>query len=285
MEQEKIIKFLAAFFRSDTKRIQSALVIGSFGRGEASPSSDIDIELLLSDEKVDVREFTDDIIQLFNDSEESLVVKHTIWLADQRKLALYHGPKLLLTELFLYCKFIIQTLTEIALKFSQLMKFSDEISQFDKYFLGSRIFDLSKCILVDREGIVRQHLQYILTLPYDDPDELIGSLVGSIQLHLESSSTARRRSDAYKFYFLSNIALHELIRLAYVLDGKLEYNYNPPQYAVNSNLTSTMNLAKSGSHLKNLIQFFRKQLDRCENAALTDKVHEFCQDLAQRDSI
>lgn len=103
MEQEKIIKSLAEFFRQHTKRIQGAVLIGSFGRGEGSSSSDIDIELLLSDEKVDINEFTNDIIQLFNDS-KSLVVKHTIWLADQRKLAMYHGPKLLLTELFLYCE-------------------------------------------------------------------------------------------------------------------------------------------------------------------------------------
>lgn len=62
MEQENIIKLLTAFFDSDTTRIQSAVVIGSFGRGEGSPSSDVDIELLLSDEKVDVREFINDII-------------------------------------------------------------------------------------------------------------------------------------------------------------------------------------------------------------------------------
>lgn len=169
--------------------------------------------------------------------------------------------------------------------FIRSLQFSDEISQFDKYFLGSRISDLSKCILVDRDGIIRQHLEYILTLPYDNRDELIISLVASIQLHLESSSSARRRSDAYKFYFLSNIALHELIRLAYVLDGKLEYNYNPPYYAVDSNLTSTMDLDKSGLHLRNLIDFFGKQLDRCENVALAKKAREFCQDLLQRDSI
>lgn len=165
------------------------------------------------------------------------------------------------------------------------MNLSDEISQFDKYFLGSRISDLTECILVDRNGIVRKHLQHILTLPYDDRDALIGTLVGSIQYHLESSSSARRRADAYKFYFLSNIALHELIRLAYVLDGKLEYNYNPPQCIVDSNLTSTMDLAKSGMHLTNLINYFRQQLDRCENAVLRETAREFCRDLLQRDSI
>lgn len=104
MKQEKIIEILADFFRRDTKRIQSAVLIGSFGRGKGTPASDIDIELLLSDEQVDVHEYTNDIKQLFNASEEALVVKHTIWLADQRKLALYHGPRLLLTELYLYCK-------------------------------------------------------------------------------------------------------------------------------------------------------------------------------------
>lgn len=117
MEQLKILKILTEFFRSDAKRIQSVVVIGSFGRNEASPASDIDIELLLSNEKVDVDEFTNDVKQLFSGSEESLDVKHTIWLADQRKLALYHGAKLLLTELFLYCKCFTQTLAYYTLKF------------------------------------------------------------------------------------------------------------------------------------------------------------------------
>lgn len=160
-----------------------------------------------------------------------------------------------------------------------------KISEFDKYFLGSRITNLSKCILVDREGIIRQHLQHILTLPYDDRDGLIRSLVASIQLHLESSSTARRRSDAYKFYFLSNIALHELVRLAYVLNGNMEYNYNPPQTVVDPNLTSTMDLDKSGLHLQNLINFFMKKLDQIERTegTLTKRGRDFCQDLLNRD--
>ncbi len=162
-----------------------------------------------------------------------------------------------------------------------------QLSQFDKYFLGSRITDLSKCILGDREGIIRQHLQHILTLPYDDRHGLIRDLINSIQSHLESTSTARQRSDAYKFYFLSNITLHELVRLAYVLDGKMEYNYNPPQSIVNPDMASTMDLDKSGLHLKNLINFFIKQLDRIENidSTLTEKARDFCQDLLKRDSI
>lgn len=153
MEQEIIIKFLAAFFRSDTKRIKSSVVIGSFGRGEGTPASDIDIELLLSDEKVDVLEFINDIIQLFIDSEESLVVKHTIWLADQRKLALYHGPKLLLTELFLYCK--LHNIDRSYVETITIDIISDEISQFDKYFLGSRIF-VSKNVFwsIEKESFV-----------------------------------------------------------------------------------------------------------------------------------
>lgn len=146
---------------------------------------------------------------------------------------------------------------------------------------------MSECILVDREGIIRKHLQHILTLPYDDRDGLIRSLVASIQYHLESSSTARQRSDAYKFYFLSNIALHELVRLAYVVSGRMEYNYNPPQSVVDSNLTSTMDLERSGLHLRNLIKFFMKQLDQIESteATLTKRVRGFCQDLLNRDSV
>ncbi|CAF3681608.1 unnamed protein product [Rotaria sp. Silwood1] len=230
-------------FNTDTKRIQGAILIGSFGRGEGSPASDIDIELLILEDQLDIDEFTNHLIQLFKKTEESLVIKHTIWLADRRKLALYHGPQLLLTELYLYT----------------------QLSQFDKYFLGSRITDLTKCILVDRQDLIRQHLEYILTLPYDNRDGLIRELIASILYQLESTSSARRRCDAYKFYFLSNITLHELVRLAYVLNGKMEYNYNPPQSIVNPDLSSTMNLDKSGLHLKNLINLFLEQLDRIEN--------------------
>ncbi|CAF1110766.1 unnamed protein product [Rotaria sordida] len=264
-QQEKIIKLLAEFFRRDTKRIQGAILIGSFGRGEGSPASDIDIELLIIEDKLDIDEFTNDVIQLFNHTEESLVVKHTIWLANQRKLALYHGSQLILTELYLYT----------------------QLSQFNKYFLGSRITDLRKCILVDRQDLIRQHLEYILTLPYDNRNDLIRELITNILFQLESTSSARRRNDAYKFYFIYNITLHALVRLVYILDGKMEYNYNPPQSIVNSDLSSTMNLDKSELHLKNLINFFLAQLDRIKNVetVLVKKARDFCQDLLKRDSI
>jgi predicted nucleotidyltransferase len=175
-QQEKIIKCLTAFFRKDTQRIQGAVLFGSFGRGKCSPESDIDIELLVINDKIDIDEFTNDVIQLFHDTEESLVVKHTIWLAAQRKLALYHGSKLLLTELYLYCKY--ETLKNL-----MFLSILAELSQFDKYFLGSRIIDLSKCILLDRDGIIHQHITYILTIPYDDPHGLVFDLVGSNQFH------------------------------------------------------------------------------------------------------
>lgn len=106
--QENIIKYLTEFFRKDSKRIQGAILIGSFGRGQGSSESDIDIELLMIDDNTIIDEFTNDIIQLFSQKEKSLVVKHTIWLADQRKLALYHGSQLLLTELYLYSKQLIR---------------------------------------------------------------------------------------------------------------------------------------------------------------------------------
>jgi predicted nucleotidyltransferase len=70
-EQEKIIKCLTAFFRRDFKRIRGAALIGSFGRGQGSSTSDIDIELLLENDKIDIEEFTKDLIELFTQTEES----------------------------------------------------------------------------------------------------------------------------------------------------------------------------------------------------------------------
>jgi hypothetical protein len=81
--------------------------------------------------------------------------------------------------------------------------------------------------------------------------------------------------------------LHELVRLTNILDGKIEHNYNPPQSIVNPNLSSTMDLEKSGLHLRNLVNFFLGQLDRMgdNEVVLVKKARDFCQDLSKRDSI
>lgn len=264
-QQEKIIQHLTSFFRQDSKRIKCAALIGSFGRGKGSSASDIDIELLMANDQINIHEFTTDIIEIFQQTDESLFVKHTLWLDDQRKLALYHGPQLLLTELYLYT----------------------QLSQFDKYFLGSRITNLDTCILFDPENILRKHFQYILRLPYDDHDGLIRNLISSIQFQLESTLSARQRRDAYKFYFLSNITLHELVRLCYLLDGKIEYNYNPPQSIVDQNFASTMDLNQTKDHLKKLIDLFLKQFDRMEDQQmnLIKNARSFCDDLMKRECI
>ena len=163
---------------------------------------------------------------------------------------------------------------------------SDQLSQFDKYFLGSRITDLDRCILVDRDNQLRPHLEHILSLPYDDRPGLIRELVGKVQFLLESASAAARRSDGYKFYFLSNIALHELVRLSYVLDGKMEHNYNPPGSLVDSHLASSMDLRASRSHVEKLVDFFLQQLTRVAKTdeAVSSRARCFCADLLQRDS-
>lgn len=100
----RIIDLLTGFFRNDSARIQAAALIGSFGRRQGSPASDIDIELLVKDDRLDIDQFTGDVVKLFDKENETLAIKHTLWLADQRKLALYHGSDLLLTELYLYGK-------------------------------------------------------------------------------------------------------------------------------------------------------------------------------------
>jgi len=263
-DKRKLFKFYRRFFQNDVRRVRAAALIGSFGRGEGSSKSDIDIELLINENQLDVEEFQNDVKKLFENQNEVLVVKHLVWLREQRKLALYHGFDLLLTELYLYT----------------------DLSQFDKYFLGSRIKNLDRCVLVDRENILRPHFEHILTLPYDNRSELLTDLIGHIQFLLESTSTCARRSDSYKFYFLSNIALHELVRLSYVLNGEMEYNYNPPNSVVNPNLSSTMDLTRSHFHLKKLIELFLEQIHRLDSSwsKTCENVEKFCEDLFKRDS-
>lgn len=102
MKQKIIIDLLTDFFKADTKRVKGAVLMGSFGRGQGTPSSDVDIELWIDQTDFDRENFIHDIVQLFPEKDSTTGVKHTIWLNDQHKLALYHGSDLLLTELYLY---------------------------------------------------------------------------------------------------------------------------------------------------------------------------------------
>ena len=106
-KQQKIIAILKAFFRDDAEQIRAVALIGSFGRAQGSSASDIDFELLMPEESLDIDQFTKDIVHLFVNRGDDLVVKHTLWLAEQQKLCLYHGEQLLLTEIYLYRKFIL----------------------------------------------------------------------------------------------------------------------------------------------------------------------------------
>ena len=67
----------------------------------------------------------------------------------------------------------------------------------------------------------------------------------------------------------------------------MEYNYSPPQSIVNPDLSSTMDLNKSESHIKNLINFFFQQLDRIDKteSIMIEKARGFCQDLLKRNSM
>lgn len=78
-----------------------------------------------------------------------------------------------------------------------------------------------------------------------------------------------------------------MVRLGYLLDGKIEYNYNPPYRTVDLCLASTMDLDKTADHLQNLIGLFFAQLDRMGDSEqlLVEKARSFCQDLMKRDSI
>lgn len=106
-KQQEIIAILKAFFRDDAEQIRAVALIGSFGRGQGSSSSDIDFELLIPEVSLDIDQFTKYIVHLFVNRGDDLAVRHTLWLAEEHKLALYHGGQLLLTEIYLYRKFIL----------------------------------------------------------------------------------------------------------------------------------------------------------------------------------
>lgn len=271
MIQLKKIDQLQKMFPNVTG-IDVALLYGSFGRNEATPNSDIDIQLLVN-----------------KDFETSI-------LKDQLQ-KLFHNE--------------IQSIREVAMRNKVVAYFKSQpkiefaicttISEIDRNYLGSEITDFSQTVLYQRVPQLYDIGSYLAQLIRDynnnkteqPKEKQITDLVDKFIYEFESCSGMHRRSDGYQFYFFYNIALQVAIQLNHLSKGHSKFNFLPKYFIANIltkeeqetfyNLKGTLFLPEANQQKRKLLDFFYKAIETLVTPEKLEEVKQFCEWLYNRD--
>jgi len=271
MIQLKKIDQLQKMFPNVTG-IDVALLYGSFGRNEATPNSDIDIQLLVN-----------------KDFETSI-------LKDQLQ-------KLFRNE--------IQSIREVAMRNKVVVYFKSQpkiefaictnIAEIDRNYLGSEITDFSQTVLYQRVPQLYDIGSYLAQLIRDyninkteqQKEKQITDLVDKFIYEFESCSGMHRRSDGYQFYFFYNIALQVAIQLNHLSKGHSKYNFLPKYFIANIltkeeqetfyNLKGTLFLPEANQQKRKLLDFFYTAIETLVTPVKLEEVKQFCEWLYNRD--
>ena len=270
IEVKKIDQLQKVF--PNVKGIDVAILYGSFGRNEATPNSDIDIQLLVN------RDFETSILK------------------DQLQ-------KLFHTE--------IQTIREVAMRNKVVAYFKSQpkiefaictnISEIDRNYLGSEITDFSQTVLYQRVPQLYDIGSYLAQLIKDynsnkteeQKEKQIIDLVDKFIYEFESCSGMHRRSDGYQFYFFYNIAFQVAIQLNHLSKGHSKFNFLPKYFIANIltkeeqetfyNLKGTLFLTEANQQKRKLLDFFYAAIDTLVTPDKLEEVKQFCEWLYNRD--
>ncbi len=252
--------------------IDVALLYGSFGRNEATPNSDIDIQLLVN------KDFKTSILKV-------------------------QLQKLFHTE--------IQSIREVAMRNKVVAYFKSQpkiefaictnIAEIDRNYLGSEITDFSKTVLYERVPQLYDIGSYLAQLITDynnnkteqQKEKQITDLVDKFIYEFESCSGMHRRSDGYQFYFFYNIALQVAIQLNHLSKGHSKFNYLPKYFIANIltkeeqenfyNLKGTLFLPEANQQKRKLLDFFYAAIETLVTPEKLEEVKQFCEWLYNRD--
>ena len=252
--------------------VDVALLYGSFGRNEATPNSDIDIQLLVNNEF------------------------HSRFLIDQLE-------KEFSTE--------IQSIREVTMRNKVVAYFKSQpkiefaictnISEIDRNYLGSEITNISETILYERQaekyevGSYLRHLvaDYNNSKTEQQKEKLIADLIDKFVYEFESCSGMHRRSDGYQFYFFFNIALQVAIQLNHLSKGHSKFNFLPKNFIANVltkseqkifyDLKGTLFLPEANQQKRKLLDFFYSTIDTLLSKEKLTQVKQFCEWIYNRD--
>jgi protein tyrosine/serine phosphatase/predicted nucleotidyltransferase len=271
MIQLKKIDQLQKMF-PNVKGIDVALLYGSFGRNEATPNSDIDIQLLVN-----------------KDFETSI-------LKDQLQ-KLFHNEIQSIREVAMRNKVVVYFKSQPKIEFA----ICTNISEIDRNYLGSEITDFSQTVLYQRVPQLYDIGSYLAQLIRDynnnkteqQKEKQITDLVDKFIYEFESCSGMHRRSDGYQFYFFYNIALQVAIQLNHLSKGHSKFNFLPKYFIANIltkeeqetfyNLKGTLFLPEANQQKRKLLDFFYAAIETLVTPEKLEEVKQFCEWLYNRD--
>ncbi len=271
MKQLKKIEQLKKMFPNITG-IDAALLYGSFGRNEATPNSDIDIQLLVNKD-FEKGDFKAQLQELFHNEIQSI---REVALREKVVAYFKSQPKI---------EFAICT----------------SITEIDRNYLGSEIINFGQTILYQREPQLYDTASYLAQLisNYNNSktelqkDNQITDLIDKFIYEFESCSVMHRRSDGYQFYFFYNIALHVAIQLYHLSKGYSKFNFLPKHFIANIltkeeqetfyYLRGTLFLPEANQQKRKLLHFFYAAIEALVTPEKFDEVKQFCEWLYNRD--
>ena len=252
--------------------IDVALLYGSFGRNEATPNSDIDIQLLVNSD-FEISILKDQLQKLFYTEVQSI-----------REVAMRN-------KVVVYFKY--QPKIELSICTS--------ISEIDKYYLGSEITDFEHTVLYQGLPKLYDIGSYLaqLTSDYNSKktkqqfEKHVVDLIDKFIYEFESCSSMQRRSDGYQFYFFYNIALHIAVQLNHLSKGYSKFNFLPKYFIANIlrkdeqetfyNLKGTLFLPEANQQKRKLLDFYYSAIETMVSTEKMSEVKMFCEWLYNRD--
>lgn len=181
--------------------INAILLIGSFGRNEGTYNSDIDLSILVNES-----------------------FKEETFLEELRNIFPNEVQSILSVELRNKCVIFFKKISKLEFNICR------DLSEIDKYFLGSEISDSSNCVLFDKQNFIENYLLKITKNKQSNPIDLVNLYLTTVNKFIydfEQFSHYHKRSDAYKTYFQYNLAFNDCLQLLQLNRGEIEFLYLP----------------------------------------------------------
>jgi len=248
--------------------VDAAILYGSLARNEATPNSDIDIQMVVNNNFED-----NSLNKAINDEfSEDILTIHKVELRNKIVVYLKQLPKI-----------------EIAICNS----FEDIVRNYS----GSEIENVGQTILFERAPETSHLEQFLGTLAVSNHsnsiDQQVSELIDKFIYEFESCSNMHRRSDGYQFYYFYNIALHVTTQLRHIKNGHRRFIFLPKYFlsnSINSNeqnlfyeLNGSIFLPDANQKKRKLLDFFYESINGLVDNKKYNEIKILCECFYQRD--